>query len=106
LALVAQQPPHVLFHGTATRFIESIRGLRSRSLRDRGLLPGSRQHVHLSLDEITALKVGQRHGKPIVLKIWAKKMYEAGFKFFRADNGVWLTNYVPSDYMEFPQNNR
>lgn len=54
-------PPEFLFHGTATRFIDSING--------KGLLPGSRQHVHLSQDEATAITVGQRHGKPVVLKI-------------------------------------
>jgi putative RNA 2'-phosphotransferase len=53
LALVPQQPPAYLFHGTATRFLDSIR--------DRGLLPGSRQHVHLSADESVAINVGQRH---------------------------------------------
>ncbi len=94
LALVPQQPPNNLFHGTATRFLESIR--------DRGLVPGNRQHVHLSLDESTAVKVGQRHGKPVVVKIRGFDMYQAGFVFFRSDNGVWLTEIVPPEYIIFP----
>ena len=56
LALKPQLPPETLYHGTASRFIASIR--------QQGLRPGSRQHVHLSVDEATATNVGQRHGKP------------------------------------------
>lgn len=54
-------PPPSLFHGTATRFLESI--LAS------GLLPSGRQYVHLSAEYETAIAVGKRHGIPIVLKI-------------------------------------
>lgn len=85
---VAKLPPEFLYHGTATRFMESIQ-------KD-GLLPGSRQYVHLSQDEQTALAVGQRHGKPVVLKIKALLMHEQGFKFFQAENDVWLTSAVPA----------
>jgi putative RNA 2'-phosphotransferase len=65
------------------------------SIRKDGLLPGSRQYVHLSQDEQTALAVAQRHGKPAVLKIKALLMHEQGFKFFQAENGVWLSSAVP-----------
>lgn len=88
ITYVPQVPPEFLYHGTATRFMDSIR--------KEGLLPGSRQYVHLSQDEQTALTVGQRHGKPVVLKIKALLMYEQGFKFFQAENGVWLTSAVPA----------
>jgi putative RNA 2'-phosphotransferase len=84
-------PPEFLYHGTATRFLNAIR--------KEGLRPGSRQHVHLSQDEHTAISVGQRHGKPVVLKIQALLMYEKGFKFFQAENGVWLTNVVPTAHI-------
>ena len=43
-------PPDVLYHGTATRFLESI-------YKD-GLLAGGRLYVHLSADEATAINVG------------------------------------------------
>ena len=85
-------PPAILYHGTATRFISAIR--------EQGLLPMSRQYVHLSPDEITAIQVGQRHGKPVVLKIKALTMYEQGFYFFQADNGVWLTELVPYQFIQ------
>lgn len=84
-------PPEVLYHGTATRFLESI-------MRE-GLKPGERQYVHLSEDVQTATAVGQRYGKPVVLKIEALQMHQQGFKFFQADNDVWLTVRVPSDFV-------
>lgn len=87
ISYIEKLPPEFLYHGTATRFMESIK-------KD-GLLPGSRQYVHLSQDEQTALGVGQRHGKPLVLKIKALLMHEQGFKFFQAENGVWLSLNVP-----------
>ncbi|MFZ6723343.1 RNA 2'-phosphotransferase [Undibacterium sp. Ji49W] len=85
---MAKLPPEFLYHGTATRFMESIQKV--------GLLPGSRQYVHLSQDEQTALAVGQRHGKSVVLKIKALLKYEQGLHFFQAENDVWLTNAVPT----------
>lgn len=78
--LKPKTPPRTLYHGTATRFLDSI-------LSD-GLKPMSRQHVHLSADVETAHKVGQRHGKPIILKIAAQRMQKAGLVFYQADNGV------------------
>ncbi len=84
-------PPEFLYHGTATRFLESI-------LKE-GLKPGERQHVHLSEDVQTATAVGQRYGKPVVLKIEALRMYQQGFKFFQAENGVWLTNQVHTPFI-------
>ncbi len=87
-------PPELLFHGTATRFFKSIR--------KQGLLPKGRHQVHLSPDEPTAIKVGQRHGKPIVLTVRAGQMYERGFKFYRSANGVWLTDKVPVKFLFFP----
>lgn len=84
-------PPEFLYHGTATRFLESI-------LKE-GLKPGERQHVHLSEDVQTATAVGQRYGKPVVLKIEALRMHQQGFKFYQAENGVWLANCVPPEQL-------
>jgi len=88
---IEKEPPDFLYHGTATGFLESIRL--------RGLVAGSRHHVHLSQDITTAMAVGQRHGKPVVLKIEALRMHQKEFKFFQADNGVWLTNHVPRNFI-------
>lgn len=86
-----KKPPEFLYHGTATRFLISIQS--------QGLNARERQYVHLSADKETAIQVGSRHGKPTVLKINALAMYEQGFKFFQADNNVWLTESVPYRYI-------
>lgn len=91
LGLRPQEPPSILYHGTATRFVDAILS--------EGLKPQGRQQVHLSLDEATALTVGQRHGKPHIFKVDAGGMHGKGFKFYRADNGVWLTDRVPPEYL-------
>lgn len=84
-------PPSVLYHGTAEKYIESIRR--------NGICKRTRNFVHLSLDEATAVKVGSRHGSPVVLKIDTGRMATDGYKFFISANGVWQTNYVPFDYV-------
>lgn len=86
-----QTPPTFLYHGTATRFMESIK--------QNGLIAGSRHYVHLSTDEDTAMTVGLRHGKAIVLKVAALQMYQRGIKFYLAENGVWLTKEVTAEYL-------
>jgi putative RNA 2'-phosphotransferase len=73
------------------------------SIRDRGLISGSRQHVHLSADKSVAIDVGQRHGKPVVLTVHSSKMNQAGYNFFLSANGVWLTAAVPPEYLDFPE---
>ena len=87
------EPPEVLFHGTAT----STLGL----IRTSGILPMSRSYVHLSSDIETAVKVGQRHGNPVVLSVLAKQMCEAGHSFYRAANGVWLVDSVSPEYIDW-----
>lgn len=89
--LVATAPPEILFHGTATRFLDQIL--------EQGLSPMSRQHVHLSLDVATARNVGGRHGKPVILQVAAAEMHAAGIAFYCADNGVWLTDVVEPQYL-------
>lgn len=91
LQLSRVQPPAVLYHGTGERSIQSI---LQASLQKR-----NRQHVHLSPDIETAIDVGKRHGKPIVLIVDAAAMHSEGFEFYLSANGVWLTNDVPSKYL-------
>jgi putative RNA 2'-phosphotransferase len=92
LGLQPSLPPAVLFHGTASSNLDSIFA--------EGLKPRERRHVHLSLDEATATKVGQRHGKPVVLHVDAARMTSDGIVFWRAENGVWLTNTVLPIYLK------
>lgn len=94
LGLEPVTPPEVLFHGTADRNLDGIRA--------QGLVSGKRTHVHLSADEATAVNVGRRHGRPVVLRVRAGELHRAGHPFYRSDNGVWLTDAVPADHIEFP----
>jgi putative RNA 2'-phosphotransferase len=85
-------PPDFLWHGTGKKYVGEIKL--------KGLLPMTRLYVHLSVDYDTALKVGSRHGEPIVFKIDAKAMKEDGFDFYKSLNGIWLTKVVPVKYMQ------
>lgn len=91
LALQPVEPPEYLYHGTAKRFLSSIR--------EKGILKGTRQHVHLSKELDTAVKVGSRHGKPAILTILSGQMYRDGIQFYCSDNGVWLTDYIDVKYI-------
>ncbi|MBF0227181.1 MAG: RNA 2'-phosphotransferase [Desulfobacterales bacterium] len=91
LELKSQTPPDILYHGTATRFIDSIK--------IDGLKPMLRQHIHLSTTFETALNVGKRHGKPIILEIKSKEMHEKGYKFYLSENKVWLVDRVPKEFI-------
>ncbi|MEO0740179.1 MAG: RNA 2'-phosphotransferase [Bacteroidota bacterium] len=94
LGLTPSEPPAVLYHGTARKNLGSIRA--------HGLVKRQRHHVHLSVDTETAAKVGQRHGKPVVLTVDAARMQADGHVFFRSENGVWLTGVVPAAYLTAP----
>ncbi len=93
LGYEAAEPPEVLYHGTVAAFLESIRS--------EGLKKGSRHDVHLSETKETAQKVGSRRGKPIILEVRALEMAAAGHAFFVTPNRVWLTNHVPSQFIDF-----
>lgn len=84
-------PPEILYHGTATHVVESI--LKS------GLDKRKRRHVHLSADWETAIKVGSRHGNPVVFEVAAQEMHEAGHLFYLSANEVWLIDAVPAEFL-------
>ena len=90
-----QTPPELLYHGTATRFIQSIRNT--------GLQRMERHHVHLSAETSVTMQVGARHGKPVLLIIRAGEMHRAGHQFFVSANGVWLVQHVPVQFIDFPE---
>ncbi|NRT72703.1 RNA 2'-phosphotransferase [Clostridium beijerinckii] len=97
LELQVVEPPEVLYHGTATRFMDSI-------FRE-GIKKQNRQYVHLSADIETATKVGKRHGELVIFKINSEQMNKDGYKFFLSENKVWLTDYVPAKYFEIFRTN-
>ncbi|OCQ90450.1 RNA 2'-phosphotransferase [Nostoc sp. MBR 210] len=91
LQLLPAVPPDELYHGTGHKAVESI--LQT------GLSKMSRHHVHLSQDITTAKTVGARHGKPVVFAVDTATMYQAGYIFYCSDNGVWLVDAVPPEYL-------
>ena len=92
LQLQGRDPAEVLYHGTVERFLPSILS--------EGLNKGKRHHVHLSKEVKTALRVGARRGKPVILEVAAGRMHRDGHKFFVSANGVWLTDAVPPGYLD------
>ena len=89
-----QIPPQTLLHGTVKKFLESIR--------EKGLIKGSRQHVHLHDDRQVAMQVGSRRGRPVILEVDAAAMVAQGHEFYCSTNSVWLTDHVPPQFICFP----
>ena len=85
------EPPAELWHGTGEKYVTSIDG--------QGLIPKSRLYVHLSKDRDTPVKVGRRHGKPVLYIVKAGEMHRDGYQFYLSKNGVWLTKKVPVKYL-------
>lgn len=85
-------PPDVLYHGTAQEYLDKIRKSGIRKM--------NRLYVHLSKDMETAMRVGKRHGQPIVLIFNTKAMINDGYKFYYSNNGVWLCDNIAYSYIE------
>lgn len=91
LELPVAVPPDILFHGTARHNVDAI-------MRE-GLNRGRRHHVHLSFERETARRVGARHGVPVLFRVAAGAMHSQGFAFFVSQNGVWLCEEVPPQFL-------
>jgi putative RNA 2'-phosphotransferase len=91
LGLKPVTPPHTLYHGTAIQNVAPIR--------KEGLIKGTRHHVHMSDDSTSAVSVGRRSGTAVLLVIDAPKMIKDGYKIYQSENGVYLTDHVPSKYI-------
>lgn len=85
------EPPDFLYHGTYPRAVGPIRR--------EGIRKMGRHHVHMASETSTAVTVGRRSGTPVVLHIDARRMAENGHVFYRSENGVWLTDHVPPEYI-------
>ncbi|MFB6248680.1 MAG: RNA 2'-phosphotransferase, partial [Salinibacter sp.] len=94
LALSSTPPPGTLYHGTARAALSAIRA--------EGVLPQSRQYVHLSSTPDEAAAVGRRHGSPVVVSVDAPALHEAGHPLYRSTEAVWLTRRVPPDFIRVP----
>jgi putative RNA 2'-phosphotransferase len=91
LGYTSQTPPSVLYHGTGKNAVQSILST--------GIEKRNRQHVHLSANIETAIQVGQRHGQPFVFEVLALQMHKDNFSFYLSENGVWLTDNIPPQYL-------
>jgi len=87
-------PPQLLYHGTTIEIAELIN-------KD-SIKPMQRQYVHLSVDIATAKEVAKRKGKSItVLAISAQKAHQDGIRFYSGNEHVWLSDSIPSKYIDF-----
>jgi len=92
---VVKDVPDFLYHGTSSKILELIM--------KEGIKKMSRTHIHLSGDLETAIIVGRRKDKNIVvLSINSKKMSEDGLEIFISKNGVYLADNIPAKYLESP----
>jgi putative RNA 2'-phosphotransferase len=92
LNLPVSIPPDILYHGTADDTLSAVL--------KQGLKKQKRQHVHLSVEPATAISVGTRHGKPVLLEIDTIAMQQEGYVFYLSANGVWLTDEVPAQFIK------
>ena len=97
LRLVPLDPPETLYHGTAATNLPSIRAY--------GLMPGRRQHVHLSADPKSAQEIGKRHGPAVVIEVAAKEAQQAGHVFFKSQSEIWLSGFLPTRFLDIPPPN-
>lgn len=91
LGYVKAVPPQWLFHGTGEKSVDAIL--------DSGIKSMNRQHVHLSVDMVTAMEVGKRQGKPRIFMVAASDMASAGHEFWISSNGVWLCESVSKEFI-------
>jgi len=84
-------PPHILYHGTTVQ--------NTSMIMIEGLKKMTRQYVHLSINRKIAKEVGRRWGEVQLLEINAKQMHQDGYKFYVAENQVWLVDSVPNKYI-------
>lgn len=85
-------PPNILYHGTAKRFLDSVM--------QKGLQPMNRQYVHLSVDTETATQVGKRRdNQPMILAIDTVSAVLNGISFYIGNEKVWLADSIPPQFI-------
>ncbi|MFP4116865.1 MAG: RNA 2'-phosphotransferase [Candidatus Aenigmatarchaeota archaeon] len=82
-----------LYHGTTSKAAYKIL-LNGLEARDRNM-------VHLSSAKDIAREVGERRtDDPVLLKIDCVKARENGIKFYKANDELYLSEEIPTDYIE------
>lgn len=87
------EPPSILYHGTTDQATQKILSI--------GLLPMSRQYVHMSGEIAEAIRVGRRRQqKPQILKIDAKRAFREGVNFYQGNDKIWLSDKIDPKYIQ------
>lgn len=90
------EPPTLLYHGTAQKFLANIM--------KEGLKPMRRQYVHFSVDQATAIQVGKRKGdKTILLTILAGDAHQKGITFYKGNDLIWLADALMPEFIRLPE---
>ncbi len=89
-----KRPPEFLYHGTTTEALSKI-------MESGAIMKMKRHAVHMQADIGKAWQSACRWNgkKPVVLKIAAERLYEAGAVFGITENEVWCTEKVPIEYI-------
>lgn len=86
-------PPGILFYGVSSRRIDPV--LHG------GLRPVGRALLHLSTDEKDAFQVASRQDpRPAILQVDAVAAHQAGVKFFKATEKIYLAESVPPSFIK------
>ena len=85
-------PPEILYHGTSMNADAAIAEV--------GLKPRSRNYVHLTSDNDTALETGARHGDPVTIHVKALEMFHEGYEFYNPVKIIWLVREVPRRFID------
>lgn len=84
--------PDRLYHGTAPGNVAAIR--------EEGLKPMGRQHVHLSASVADAREVGRRHASdPVVFAVDAESLAADGHRITKRGRDTYTVDRVPPEYL-------
>ncbi|OZB97783.1 RNA 2'-phosphotransferase [Paenibacillus sp. XY044] len=84
-------PPSILLHGTNAKVAAVILS--------EGIKPMGRKYVHLSEGVEFASLAGKRRGELVILQVDTQRAVQDNVKFYLANNGVWLADFVPARYL-------
>ncbi len=88
-------PPEWLYHGASPAAAAAMRAA--------GLLPQTRQHVHLSTAPGLAREVGRRHAPDaVVVVVFARRAHAAAVEFRRAGPTLYLTGTISPEFLLLP----
>lgn len=85
------RPPRILYHGTHKSVLEKLLA--------EGVKPVRRPYVYLTESPDLAADVGNRQGEAVIVEVEAARAGSEGVKFYLAPNEIWLSDFIPPQYM-------